>query len=344
MKAAKLTKPGNIELIETKVPEFINGTDVLVRVKVVGVCGSDLHYFNTGKIGNLVVEYPFTLGHEGGGIVEKIGIMVRTIKPGDRIAIEPSLSCGECEQCKAGRPHTCINNKFLGCPGQLEGNLSEYIVIKEEQCIKLDDSLSYEDAALSEPLSIGLYANKQANYNKGLKIGILGFGPIGMSVMLTSQATTPGKYYVTDKIPERLKMAEEFLAEWTGNPLSIDVVTSIKEKEPELLDVVFECCGQQDALDTAVDIVKPGGKILIVGIPEFDRWNFQADLARRKEITFIHVRRQNNCVEETLQLMQSGKIDASKMVTHHFNLSQTQEAFDLVNHYKDGAMKVMVTI
>lgn len=343
MKAAKLTQLKRIEVVNTPTPKLQTDTDVLIKVGTVGVCGSDVHYFATGKIGSLEVKYPFTLGHEGAGIVEQVGKAVKTLKPSDKIAIEPSLSCGNCQQCKAGRPHTCINNKFLGCPGQLEGNLSEFIVMPEEQCIKLGKNQTLEDGALSEPLSIGLYANKQANYSKGAKIGILGYGPIGMSVLLTSKATNLGTYFVSDKINERLKIATKTGAQWIGNPNEINIAKKVKTHEPDLLDIVFECCGQQDALDTAVEIVKPGGKIIIVGIPEFDHWTFQADIARRKEITFIHVRRQNNCVHEVLELMNQGKIDTSLMVTHRFSLKQTHQAFEMVRNYNDGVMKALIT-
>lgn len=342
MKAALLTSPKTIEVMEVFTPQIINNNDVLIRMKAVGVCGSDVHYFSTGRIGSLVVKYPFILGHEGAGVVEKIGSKVTTVEPGDEIAVEPAVSCGTCSQCLAGRPHTCLNNKFLGCPGQLEGNLSEYLVMSESQCVKLPSNLTMVEGALSEPLSIGLYANKQADYSSGLKIGILGFGPIGMSVLLTSQAKTPGTYYITDKIQPRLDLAIESGAKLAFNPNEVDVVSEVSNAEPEMLDVVFECCGQQDALDIAFDLVKPGGKVVIVGIPEFDNWIFSAEKARRKEITIIHVRRQNHCVEETLELMSQGKLDASKMITHNYKLPETQEAFDLVDQYKDGVMKAMV--
>ncbi len=342
MKSAQLIALKQIQINEVPVPEIERNNDVLVRVKSVGICGSDMHYYASGNIGSLVVDFPFTPGHEGAGIVEKVGEEVRHVKPGDRVVIEPSLSCGVCSQCRAGRPHTCLNNKFMGCPGQLAGNLSEWMVVKDSQCLKLDSALSFEDGALSEPLSIGLYANKQANYSGGQRVGILGFGPIGMSVLLTSQATVPGTYFVTDKINERLEIAKHSGADWVGNPMLTDVALTIKKNEPELLDVVFECCGQQDAFDTAIELVKPGGKIMIIGIPEFSSWTFNAEKARRKEISIIHVRRQNNCVEDTLELMKAGKLDASKLITHHFDLEQTQEAFEWVNEYKNGVMKAVL--
>ena len=341
MKAVKLTGIKKMEAMDVPIPEIINSDDVLIKMGVVGVCGSDIHYYDTGRIGVQIVEYPFAVGHEGAGVVEKIGSAVKNVKPGDRIVIEPSISCGECEQCKAGRPHTCLNNKFLGCPGQIEGNLVDFIIMPESQCLKLDDNQTLDDGALSEPLAIGLYANKQANTQGGEDVAILGYGPIGMSVMLMAQARGVENFIVSEKIDARLKLAAETGAELALNPDVLDVSQELKN-QGKSVDIVFECCGKQEALDTAIDIVKPGGKIVIVGIPEFDRWTFTADLARRKEITLIHVRRQNHCTEETLQMMKEGKVDASKMVTHRFSFNDTDKAFEMVSNYKDGVMKAMI--
>lgn len=342
MKAIKLTDIRKMELMEVTTPKVERETDILVKMMVVGVCGSDVHYYATGKIGTQVVEYPFAVGHEGAGMVVEVGSAVVNLKAGDRIAVEPALSCGECQQCKAGRPHTCINNRFLGCPGQLEGNLLEYIVLDEKQCIKLGDELTYDAGALSEPLSIGLYANRQANYSGIQDIAILGFGPIGMSVLLTADANLIGKTYVTDKIEDRLAIARKAGVDWTGNPNSEDVVKAISDASPDLVDIVFECCGEQDAMDNALDIVKPGGKIMMIGIPVFDSWSILAEKARRKEVTFINVRRQNNCVEEVMEMMENKSLDPSIMVTHRFPLEKTAKAFELVSQYKDGVMKAMI--
>jgi L-iditol 2-dehydrogenase len=137
-------------------------------------------------------------------------------------------------------------------------------------------------------------------------------------------------------------MAEKLGAKWVGNPLNENIAKAVSSIEPLLLDVVFECCGQQEALDTAVEILKPGGKLIIVGIPEFERWSFSADLSRRKELTMINIRRQNNCAHETLEMLASGKVNGSAMITHRFPFSRIAEAFDTVSNYKDGVMKAMI--
>jgi L-iditol 2-dehydrogenase len=342
MKAMMLTGIRQMELKEVPTPSILNDRDVRIKMKTLGVCGSDIHYYVSGKIGSQVVQYPFTVGHEGAGEVEAVGNGVTMVKPGDRIAIEPAMPCWECDQCKAGRPHTCRNLRFLGCPGQAEGSLSEYIVMPETSCFKIPDQMSFDEAAISEPLAIGLYAVKQSISMKGAKVGIMGFGPIGMSVLLPALAMGAKEVYVTDKINERLQIARENGAVLTANPDSEDVVGKITEKVPELLDVVFECCGQQDAIDNAVDLLKPGGKLMIIGIPEFDRWSFPVDKSRHKELCIQNVRRQNEAVQPALDLMAAGEISVSAMATHRFSFQESKEAFDLVAGYRDGVMKAMI--
>jgi len=342
MKAMMLTGIRQMEMKEIPKPLIVNDTDVLIKMKTIGVCGSDVHYYTSGKIGDQVVEYPFPVGHEGAGQVEMIGQAVTSVKPGDRIAIEPAMPCYECDQCLEGRYHTCRKLKFLGCPGQADGCLKEYIVMPETSCIPISDKLSYDQAAISEPLAIGVYAVKQSIPMHGKTIGILGFGPIGMSVMLPALAQGASKVYVTDKIDERNDLAIKTGAFWSGNPAKENVVTSIIDKEPKMLDVVFECCGQQEAIYNAIDLLKPGGKLMIIGIPEIDSWSFPVDKLRRKEISITNVRRQVDCVELALEMMTNGIVDVSLMPTHRFNFEDSKAAFDLVCNYDDGVMKAMI--
>jgi L-iditol 2-dehydrogenase len=203
--------------------------------------------------------------------------------------------------------------------------------------------MSYDQAAISEPLAIGVYAVRQAKMDfAGKNVGILGFGPIGMSVLLPLLQKGAKNVYVTDKIDGRLAIAGNSGALWTGNPDKEDVVAAVKEMEPTLLDIVFECCGQQEAVDQAIDMLKPGGKLLIIGIPEFNRWSFPVDKMRHKEIAIQNVRRQNGALEETLELLAEGKVDVSRMPSHRFKFANTKQAFDLVAGYSDGVMKAMI--
>jgi len=341
MKAMMLTGIRQMEMKDIPEPVLVIPKDVKIRMTVVGICGSDIHYYTLGKIGSQIVKYPFTVGHEGAGVVVEVGDAVKRVKPGDAIAIEPAMPCWECDQCLAGRHHTCRNLRFLGCPGQAEGCLMEYIIMPEESCFPLSEGLKHDHGSISEPLAIGIYAVKQSGGVKGLKTGILGYGPIGMSVHLAAKAEGANSIYVTDKIDPRLTIALKENA-MTGNSLKEDIVEKILHKESLGLDVIFECCGQQEALDQAIEILKPGGKLVVVGIPEFDRWSISADIIRRKEISLQFIRRQVNCLDATLKMMQNGLISIDNMVTHRFPFEKTKEAFDLVAEYKDGVMKAMI--
>ncbi|OVE76638.1 hypothetical protein BVX97_00630, partial [bacterium E08(2017)] len=305
---------------------------------------SGVNYYATDRIGSHVVEYPFRVGHESAGVVEAVGPAVTQVKTGDRIAVEPAISCFECDQCKAGRPHTCRNLLFLGCPGQVDGCLSEFIVMPQQSCFPIKDSMSFEQAALSEPLAIGWYAVKNSLPVEGKAIGILGVGPIGLSVLLSALKQGADRVYVTDKINGRLEHAKNAGAVWGGNPDEDDIVQAIHSEEPGQLDIVFECCGQQDALDQAIELLKPGGTLVIVGIPEGDKVSFSIDKMRHKEITIRNVRRQVHCVQESLNMIDNKCIDVDFMVTHRFSLEDSVKAFDLVDKYEDGVVKAMVNI
>jgi len=344
MKSMVLAGLSRIEIIGKPVPDLINSNDVLVRIKSVGICGSDIHYYRKGRIGSQAVKYPFTIGHECAGVVEKTGPSVISLRVGDRVAIDPAMPCYRCDQCMAGRYHTCRNLRFLGCPGQAEGCLSEYIIMPETSCFVIPDNMTFDQAALSEPLTIGHYAVKLAGDIKGKSIAILGSGPIGISVMLTSVTLGAGKVFITDKIDARLAIASEMGAHWTGNTDKLDIVKEILHHATGQPDVVFECCGQQEAVDQAVRLLKPGGKLMIVGIPEFDRWSFDVDDLRRKEIAIINVRRQNETVSETLGMISDGRLKPDRMQTHSFSLDEVGKAFELIADYEDGVMKAMIHI
>jgi L-iditol 2-dehydrogenase len=342
MKAMMLTGIREMEMKEVPDPVLKNANDVKIRLLVLGICGSDIHYYTSGKIGSQVVKYPFTVGHECAGMVVETGPGVTRVRNGDLIAVEPAMWCGNCDQCISGRHHTCRSLRFLGCPGQAEGALSEYILMPEASCYPLPGTLSPDHGAISEPLAIGVYAVKKAGEIKGTRIGILGFGPVGMSVMLAAKVREAGKIYVTDKIDRRLAIAVKEKAFWIGNPQKYDIVEKIRKEEPLGLDIVFECCGQQEAVDQAIDVLKPGGRLVIVGIPEFSKWTMSVDDTRRREISVQFIRRQIGCVEDSLEMMNNGKINVGNMVTHRFPFKNTKEAFDLVAGYHDGVMKAMI--
>ncbi len=342
MKAALLTGIRKIQVRDVPQPSIKSGTDVLLRVAAVGLCGSDLQYYSTGKIGSDVVKFPFIIGHECVATVEQVGIDVKKVKPGDRVIVDPAVSCGTCDQCHQNRPHTCRNLLFLGCPGQKEGSLAEFIVMPESNCYRLEEGLDTKLGILAEPLSIGIYAVELMGNSPVSAIAILGAGPIGLSVGLAAKNIGIQKIYMTDKIADRLEAARKAGATWTGNPDRSDIVEKILEIEPSGLDAVFECCGDQDALDQAVELLEPGGKLMIVGIPETDFISFDVHKLRRKEITVKNVRRQNDCITAAIDLIARKKSNLDFMVTHSFRLEETQKAFDLVENYEDGVIKAII--
>lgn len=343
MKKVALTGIGKFEIIDAPKPQIKNDDDVLLKIDSVGICGSDMHYYNEGGIGDQIIDFPFTIGHEGSATVAEVGKNVKRVKVGDVVAIEPAVSCHHCEQCLNGREHTCYHLQFLGCPGQMDGCLSEYIVMPESNCYPVPGNMNAEDAVLVEPLSISYYASTFLDkIEKVESAAILGVGPIGMGVLLALQSRGLKDIYVTDKLDYRLSIAKSEGAEWGGNPLTEDVVSSLRDLNPKLFDVIFECCGKQEAIDQAIDLLKPGGTLLIVGIPSIDRISFDISKLRRKEITVQNVRRQNNCVQPVIDLIASGEISPQFMITHRFSFQDTGRAFNVVDNYEDGVLKGLI--
>ncbi len=344
MKAAFLTGLRGMEIRETPAPQIAEPNDVLLRIDAVGVCGSDVHYYMTGAIGSQKIEYPWTVGHECAGTVVEVGSEVSDLSPGQRVAIDPLKTCGACDQCLAGREHTCLNQAFLACPGQLPGALAEFMVMPASCCFAVPDSMNDDEVTIVEPLSIGLYATKLAPENPPKRAVILGSGPIGLSVLLSLRAAGTEEIYVTDLLPERLEIASAMGATWTGCHPTQDVVAEILEQAELGVDCVFECAGKQETLDQSAPLLRPGGTLLAIGIPELRRVNFNPDVMRRKEIRVQNVRRQNGCVQAAIDLISSGKADVMPMVTHHFDLDSSRDAFETVAFYRDGVVKAIVNV
>ena len=344
MKAAFLTGLREMEIRNAPDPQITAPDDVLVRIDAVGVCGSDVHYYTTGRIGSQRVEYPWTVGHECAGTVVEVGGDVSDPAVGQRVAVDPLSSCGRCDQCLALRPHTCRNQAFLACPGQLPGALAEYIVMPAVCCFPVPETMNDDAVTLVEPLSIGLYAQGLAGENPPKRAAILGAGPIGLSVLLCLRAAGAEEIFVTDLLPERLETAVAMGADWTGCHPSQDVVAEMVRRVESGMDCVFECAGEQETLDQCVRLLRPGGTMLTIGIPEIERVSFNPELMRRKEIRLQNVRRQNGCVQGAIDLISSGRTDVMPMVTHHFDLAGSLEAFEMVAEYRDGVIKAIVNV
>jgi len=344
VKAQFLTGLRRMEAREVDNPRITNATDVLLRVELVGVCGSDVHYYETGRIGSQVVQYPYILGHECSATVTEIGGAVTRVKPGDAVVVDPAAWCDECDQCLLGRENTCRHLSFLGTPGQGPGCLSEYIVMPEKSCFPTLNRINLEQAALCEPFTVGVYTVKCSPARPGARIAILGSGPIGLSCLVAAKAQGIDTVYMTDRIDRRLEIAAEAGAVWTGNPDKQNVVEAIDCLERCGIDIVYECAGQQETINQGVELLRPGGVLMIVGIPRSDYISFNIDRIRRKEITIINVRRQNRCTQEAIDLIASGRARVDFMVTHRFELESSNSAFDLVAGYQDGVVKALIKV
>lgn len=344
MKAQVLTGIRQMESREVGDPVITHDTDVLLKIEMVGVCGSDVHYYETGRIGSQVVEYPYIVGHECSATVVETGSAVTRVKAGDPIVVDPAAWCDTCDQCRMGRENTCRNLRFLGTPGQGPGCLSEYIVMPEKSCFPTRDAITMEQAVLCEPFAIGVYAVKRSPARGGAKIAILGSGPIGLSCLVAARARDVETIYVTDRIDRRLAVAAAAGARWTGNPDRQNIVEAIDSKEPSGIDIVYECAGRQETLNQAIEVLRPGGTLMIVGIPRAEQVSFSIDKIRRKEITIINVRRQNKCTQAAIDLLASGRARVDFMVTHRFPFERSKEAFDLVAEYSDGVVKALIKV
>ena len=342
MKAMMLTGPREMELREVPMPAIQEATDVLLRVAAVGVCGTDMHYYKHGQIGTQTISYPFTIGHECGAIVEQVGAAVTRVKAGDRVAVDPAHGCMTCDQCKAGRFNTCRQVRFLGSPASEDGCLAEYIVTSEHCCFPISDRTSFAQAAYVEPLSIGVYSVEQAGLSKGARVAVLGSGPIGLNTLLAAKESGAAQTYITDPLEYRLEVARSLGASWTGNPEKTHIVNEILDQEPQQLDAVFECCGEQSAVDQALELLKPGGRLVIVGSLLDERVSFTVDLLRRKEVSIFNIRRQSQFTQAALDLIEEGNVNTDALITHTFAFQDDKEAFELAAAYADGVIKASI--
>lgn len=342
MQAVYLTEPGRFALREIAEPEIRAPDEVRLKIQAVGICGSDLHYFRTGRIGGAVLGDPWIMGHECTGVVESVGAGVKGLAVGDRVAVDPLIACGDCDQCRSGRVNTCRLQHFLGCPGQQQGCMCELLVMPAPCCLRVSPALSVGAAVMVEPLAIALHAQRLFGPMQGRAIGILGAGPMGLCVLGAARLARAQTMSVTERCPERLEMARGLGASSLHRVGPSDVVREILALHPAGLDAVFECTGEQSAIDQAVDLLAPGGVLMIVGIPEMDRISLDISVIRRKELTVGNVRRQRGCTADAIAILESGRLALDPVVTHDFGVRESQHAFDVVANYRDGVGKALV--
>ncbi|AEI40649.1 NAD(P)-dependent alcohol dehydrogenase [Paenibacillus mucilaginosus] len=341
MKAAVMHRTRSIVIEEVPLPE-IGPHEVLVKVMAVGICGSDLHYYSHGRIGPYVVEGPFILGHECAGDVAAVGSAVSRFAAGDRVAVEPGVTCGRCEACKAGRYNLCPGVEFLATP-PYDGAFVQYIKIHEDFLFPIPDSLSYEEAALVEPFSVGIHAAARTGLQPGSTIAIMGMGPVGLMAVAAAKAYGAAQIIVTDLEPLRLDAAKRLGATHAVNIREQDPLQAVKEiTGGRGVDVAWETAGNPKALQSALGSLRRGGKLAIVGLPAQDEIPLNVPFIADNEVDIYGIFRYANTYPKGIRFLSSGIVDAKSLITDRFALEQTQEAMERALNHKSECLKVIV--
>ena len=330
---------------EIPVPE-IGKKEVLVSLEYVGICGSDVHYFHNGCCGSYKVDLSedYMLGHECAGTIVKVGEEVERLKVGDRVALEPGITCGECEQCKSGHYNLCPDVVFLATP-PVQGCNEEYIAFPENMCFKLPDNVSTKEGALIEPLSVGFYASEQGGVKTGDTVVILGSGCIGLVTLLACKAHGAGKIIVADLVEARLQKAIELGAAEVINSGKEDALKKIEElTNGRGADVVFETAGSPVTIAQTPFIVRRGGTITLVGISAKEEITYNFAQIMDKEATIKSVFRYRNIYPKVIAAVSSGAINVKGIVTHEFDLEHIQDAYDEAVNNKTDLVKAVIKV
>lgn len=338
-----MTKLDHMEIREIPVPEPKKG-EVLVELEYVGICGSDVEYFHHGRCGNFIVDGDFMLGHECAGTIVKLGEGVTSLKIGDRVALEPGITCGQCEFCKSGKYNLCPDVQFLATP-PVQGCYENYIAFPENMCFKLPDNMSTKEGALVEPLSVGLHAANQGNVQLGDQVVILGSGCIGLMTMLACKAHGATDITVIDVIPKRLEYAKKMGATRVINGKEVDAVEEInKLTNGAGVNKVFETAGSPVTVAQAPFMVKNGGTITLVGMTANPEINFNFGQIMAKEAQIKTVFRYRNIYPQAIAAISGGMIDVAPMATHEFAFDDIQKAFECAINDKENVVKAVIKI
>lgn len=303
--AARLHGPGDVRVGEETEP-VVGPGEVLVHVTAVGLCGSDRHWFEEGSIGDARLERPLALGHEFAGRLDD----------GSRVVADPCIPCGRCRACRSDREHLCAESRFAG-HGTTDGALRSRIAWPAAHLRSVPDSIPDDEGVLLEPLGVALHAVDLGRPTPSGRVAVIGCGPIGLLIVQLLRLEGAAEVLAADPLPHRLAAARSLGAVPLGDAAS-----------DEEIDVVFEVAGTDDAVAAAIDVVAPGGRIVLVGIPDGDRTTFVASRARRKELTLQLCRRMRSAdLDRAIELAAAGRVDLSGLVTHRFPLREAPEAF-----------------
>jgi len=320
MKALRLFGPNDLRLHEEPEPAPTQN-DRLLRVTAVGLCGSDLHWIDQGGIGDAQLKKPLILGHEFAGVIEK------GPQRGQRVAVDPAAPCLACRYCQEGNPNLCEQLRFAG-HGEEDGALREKLCWPKSCLHPLPDEMTDIEGVMLEPLGIALHALDLGHVQPGMTVGIFGCGPIGLLLLQLVRTAGATRIIVTDRLIHRLEAAKSFGATTT-------VLASGEHEHQEIwsatdgegVDIAFEAAGENRAVETAIQAIRPGRQVILIGIPENDRTMFTASIARRKGLTIKIVRRMKHTYPRAIHLVQSGRVDLESLVTHRFPIFDFKAAF-----------------
>lgn len=318
--------------------------EVLVKIEYVGVCGSDLHYYKHGRIGPYVVEGKFILGHECSGTVVALGENVQTLAVGDRVALEPGITCGKCEYCKSGKYNLCPRTEFFATP-PYQGTFCDYIAYSADMCFKLPDNVSAMEGALVEPLAVGLHAANQGGVALGDTVVILGSGCIGLVTLISSLASGASTVISVDVLKKKLDYAKKLGATHVINAMEQDVAVEIQRlTNGRGADVIYEAAANEKTIGLTSFIARPGGTIVLIGIPASGDVPYNFSNLISKEITVKTVCRYRNLYPAAISSISNGIIDVKSIVTHEFSFEKIKQALDSACDNGDEVVKAVIRI
>ena len=343
MKVAIMTGIGEMAFEERDIPKA-KDDEVLVKLEYVGICGSDMHYYETGAIGDYVVKPPFVLGHEPGGTVVEVGKDVKHLKVGDRVALEPGKTCGHCQFCKEGKYNLCPDVIFFATP-PVDGVFQEYVAHEADLCFKLPDNVSPLEGALIEPLAVGFHAAIQGDAHLGQKAVVMGSGCIGLVSMMALKARGVSEVYVVDVMDKRLEKAMELGATAVINGAKEDVAERISQlTHGEGVDLAIETAGTEITTRQAIQVVKKGSVIVLVGYSKTGEMTLPMSIVLDKELTFKTVFRYRHIYPMAIDAVASGKVNLKGIVTHEFTLDEVPKAMDYSMHNKADIVKAVIKV
>jgi len=343
MKVAVMAGIEKIEFTERDIPE-ITRDEVLVKLEYVGVCGSDLHYYEAGRIGGYIVKPPFVLGHECGGVVVETGENVTHLKIGDRVALEPGKTCGRCEFCVTGKYNLCPDVIFFATP-PVDGVFQEYVAHEASLCFRLPDNVSVMEGALIEPLAVGFHAAKQGGACVGQTAVVTGAGCIGLVTMMALKAMGVSKVYITDIVEKRLEKAVALGADGIINASVDDVAETVRKLTGgKGCDLAIDAAGAESTVTQAIQMTKKGGTIVLVGYNPSGMMNLPVNLTLDKELTIKTVFRYRHIYPSAIEAVAGGKVNLKDIVTNIYSFDEIQDAMNQCARNKTEIVKAVVKI